>query len=59
MELVCRSSSWLQISMVREKGMECLVDEGWQLEKWRYIWRLVGVKMTTTHIDIQKHDLEV
>ena len=23
--------------------MERLVDEGWQLEKWRYCWRLVGL----------------
>ena len=31
-----RSSGWLQIrrsQMVKETGMECLVDEGWQLEK--------------------------
>ena len=27
--------------MAKEKGMEHLVDEGWQLEKWRYCWRLV------------------
>ena len=26
-----------------EKGMECLVDGGWQLEKWRYCWWLVGL----------------
>ena len=26
-----------------EKGMECLVDGGWQLEKWRYYWSLVGL----------------
>ena len=31
------------IRVAREYGMECLVDEGWQLEKWRYCWRLVGL----------------
>ena len=36
-----RSLGWLQMRLPRmawEKGMECLVDEGWQLEKWRYIF---------------------
>ena len=32
--------------MAKEKGMEHLVDEGWQLEKWRYYWRLVGFTWT-------------
>ena len=25
---------------------KCLVDEGWQLEKWRYCCRLVGLTWT-------------
>ena len=36
---------WLQMrlpQMAWEKGIERLVDGGWQLEKWRYCWWLVG-----------------
>ena len=29
--------------MAKEKGMEHLMDEGWQLEKWKYYWRLVSL----------------
>ena len=32
--------------MAWEKGMERLVDEGWQLEKWRYCWWVVGLMWT-------------
>jgi len=41
---VWRSSGRLQIhqpQMTKAKGMKHLVDEGWQLEKWRHCWRLV------------------
>ena len=34
-----RSLGWLQMCLPRmawEKGMERIVDGGWQLEKWRY-----------------------
>jgi hypothetical protein len=41
--------------------MEHLVDEGWQLEKWTYQWRLVDGSVETTmiqvHIEVQKCDL--
>ena len=30
--------------MAKGKGMEHLVDEGWQLGKWRYCWRLIVFK---------------
>ena len=29
-----------------EKGIKHLVDGGWQLEKWRYCWWLVGLIWT-------------
>ena len=32
--------------MAWEKGMERLVDGGWQLEKWRYCRWLVGLMWT-------------
>ena len=44
-----RSLGWLQMRLPRmawEKGMKRLVDGGWQLEKWRYCWWLVGLMWT-------------
>ena len=34
--------------------MERLVDEGWQLEKWRYYWWLVGL----VWMEVRKPDLK-
>ena len=38
--VIANASTW----MAWEKSMERLVDGGWQLEKWRYFWWLVGCK---------------
>ena len=51
-----RSLGWLQMSlpqMAWEKGMDRLVDGGWQLEKLRYCWLLVGLMWT----EVQNADL--
>ena len=38
---------------LRKKGMEYLVDGGWQLEKWRYCWWFLGLMWT----EMRKPDL--
>ena len=43
--------------MAKEKGMEHLVDEGWQLVKWRLVgltW--TEVTLSQAFIDFQKND---
>ena len=51
--------------MAWEKGMERLVDGGWQLEKWRYCWWLVlfdvdggaEVRLVNNGVNIQECDM--
>ena len=35
---VIRVTAYSLPQFTKEKCMECLVDEGWQLEKWRLMW---------------------
>jgi hypothetical protein len=42
--------------MVWEKGIEYLVDERWQLEKWRY-WQLVGLMCTRWEWPWSRHTI--
>ena len=39
-EIIWVAADLLPPPMAEEMGMEHLVDEGWQLEKWRFCWKL-------------------